>query len=93
MFIIKTPWTSKGYFNKNNKKQVKKTKFNSGDLGYFNQDNELIITGRKKDIIIRGGINISPKKIEEYLNFLEYFDNATIIGIKDKYFGEKTLST
>jgi len=41
--------------------------FHTGDLGHFTSDGYLVITGRAKDIIIRGGENISPKELEDVL--------------------------
>ncbi|MCP4322728.1 MAG: cyclohexanecarboxylate-CoA ligase [Alteromonadales bacterium] len=41
--------------------------FETGDLGYLTQDKAIVITGRKKDLIIRGGENISAKEIEDVL--------------------------
>ena len=41
--------------------------FRTGDLGQMSPDGALVITGRKKDLIIRGGENISAKEIEEVL--------------------------
>ena len=40
----------------------------SGDMGVLDQDGFLSIVGRDKDMIIRGGENVYPKEIEEYLN-------------------------
>ena len=39
----------------------------SGDMGVIDEDGYLSIVGRKKDMIIRGGENIYPREIEEYL--------------------------
>ncbi len=89
--IITTPWTSEGYYNINNEKIIQKNEFHSGDLGHYIENKNLVITGRKKDIIIRGGVNISPKKIEDHLNFLKHFNEIVVIGIKDRIIGEKTV--
>jgi fatty-acyl-CoA synthase len=42
----------------------------TGDLGYFNEEGYLIINGRAKDMIIRGGENIYPKEVEDF--FMNY---------------------
>ena len=58
----------------------------SGDLGAFDQDGYLTITGRKKEIIITaGGKNIAPKNIEAALKNLELVSQAVVIGDRRKY--------
>lgn len=58
----------------------------SGDLGAFDQDGFLTITGRKKDIIITaGGKNIAPKNIEAALKNLPLISEAVVIGDRRKY--------
>ena len=58
----------------------------SGDLGAFDQDGFLNITGRKKDIIITaGGKNITPKNLEAAIKNHELVDEAVVIGDRRKY--------
>ncbi len=58
----------------------------SGDLGAFDEDGYLVITGRKKDIIITaGGKNIAPKNIEAGLMEHELVSQAVVIGDRRKY--------
>ncbi len=58
----------------------------SGDLGAFDQDGFLSITGRKKEIIITaGGKNIAPKNIEAALKNFELVSQAVVIGDRRKY--------
>jgi cyclohexanecarboxylate-CoA ligase len=61
----------------------------SGDLGRMDDDGYIRVTGRKKDIIIRGGLNITPSEVEEML--LEHPDvvDVSCVGMPDKVFGEK----
>ena len=67
----------------------KKDFFHTGDLGYLDQDGYLYVTGRKKDVIIKGGINIFPIDIEKVLNNHPNIKESAVIGVKDKQFGEK----
>ena len=62
--------------------------FHTGDLGYIDEEGFLHITGRKKDIIIRSGNNLSPLDIEEKLLKLPFVKNAAVVGIADKKSGE-----
>ena len=58
--------------------------FHTGDLGYMDEDGYFFITDRKKDIIIRGGFNISPREIEEMLFTHSKVMDAAVIGVPDK---------
>ncbi|MEX0369076.1 MAG: acyl-CoA synthetase, partial [Tateyamaria sp.] len=60
----------------------------TGDLGRFDSDGYLWITGRAKDLIIRGGHNIDPAEIEEALLGHEAIAFAGAIGQPDKHSGE-----
>lgn len=61
---LNVPWMFMGYSNENTAEYFDGEYYKSGDLGEITQGH-LFITGRKKDLIIRGGMNISPKQIEE----------------------------
>jgi fatty-acyl-CoA synthase len=61
---------------------------NSGDLGRINENGYLWITGRAKDLIIRGGHNIDPAGIEEVLYHHPAVALAAVVGEPDAYAGE-----
>jgi non-ribosomal peptide synthetase component E (peptide arylation enzyme) len=60
-----------------------------GDLVMMGDDGYLKIMGRKKDIIIRGGQNIYPKEIEDYLLAHRKVTNAAVVPMPDPIMGEK----
>ena len=60
----------------------------TGDVGYLDEERYLFITGRKKDLIIRGGENISPGEIEAALDEHPQIDESAIIGVPDPEWGE-----
>ena len=60
----------------------------TGDLGYFDEDGYLHLSGRIKDVIIRGGENISPSEIESALNQLDNIREAKVMGAPHPIYGE-----
>lgn len=60
----------------------------TGDLGYIDADNNLFITGRSKDVIIRSGHNIDPALIESCLEKHPVVALAAAVGMPDSYAGE-----
>ena len=66
--------------------------FNTGDLGYLDSDGFLYLSGRAKDLIIRGGHNIDPELIEEPLNAHPGVSISIAIGLPDRYAGELPMA-
>ena len=62
--------------------------FRSGDIGYLDEDGYLFIVDRKKDIIIRGGENISCQEVEAALYEHPGVAEAAVFGLADEKFGE-----
>lgn len=63
--------------------------FMTGDLGSLDADGYLRITGRKKDVIIRGGHNIYPARIEGLVMRHAAVDRVAVVPVKDSRLGEK----
>ena len=61
----------------------------SGDIGYRDEDGNYRITGRIKDMIIRGGENVYPREIEEYLYHLDGIKDVQVVGIASEKYGEE----
>ncbi len=64
----------------------------SGDLACKNPDGTYRITGRLKDMIIRGGENLYPKEIEEFIYTNPKVKDVQVIGVPDKKYGEEALA-
>ncbi len=62
--------------------------FRTGDLGYLDEDNYLFIVDRKKDIIIRGGENISCIEVEEAIYAHPAVAECSVFGVPDERLGE-----
>ena len=66
--------------------------FKTGDIGYLDEDGYLFIVDRKKDIIIRGGENISPVEVEAAIYSHESVTEASVFGAPDERLGEVAVA-
>ena len=60
----------------------------TGDLGYVDADGDLIMAGRSKELIIRGGYNITPLEIETALHQHPAVQQAAVVGVEHEVLGE-----
>ena len=92
---INGPNVFKGYLNNPKKTQEAFTKdgfFITGDIGYFDNDGYLFISGRNKDLIISGGYNVYPKEIEDIINQHELVLESAVFGIPNDDLGEVPIA-
>jgi acyl-coenzyme A synthetase/AMP-(fatty) acid ligase len=66
--------------------------FHTGDIGRFDADGYLVITDRKKDIIIRGGENISAREVEEILATHPKIQESAVTPVSDARYGERVCA-
>jgi fatty-acyl-CoA synthase len=64
----------------------------TGDLGYFDADGYLWITGRKKDVIISGSEHIYPIEVESVLRLHPGVEEVAVIGVPDPHWGESVVA-
>ncbi len=64
----------------------------TGDLGYLDTEGFLYLTGREKELIIRGGVNISPVEIDGVLMQCAEISEAATVGVPDAVWGEEVVS-
>jgi len=64
----------------------------SGDLGTIDADGYVRITGRRKEMIIRGGENIYPKEIEAFLFTHPKLAQVAVFGVPDEFYGEEIMA-
>lgn len=81
-----------GVSTSNTGKPTRRVWLRSGDEGLIDEEGYVQITGRIKDIIIRGGENIHPAEIENCLVGHEYVSDASVVGLFDARYGEVIAS-
>jgi long-chain acyl-CoA synthetase len=88
---LKTPTLVKEYWNRPdaNAKDFVAGWFNSGDIGYFDEDGYLFLSDRAKDMVIRGGENIYPAEIEGVLHDHPDVEEVAAFGVPDEALGEQ----
>ncbi|GAA2057667.1 AMP-binding protein [Williamsia deligens] len=64
----------------------------TGDIGVMDDDGYVAVTGRIKDMVIRGGENIYPREIEEFLYRHPDIVDAQVVGIPDEKYGEELVA-
>lgn len=63
----------------------------TGDLGFIDSDGFLFVTGREKDLIIRGGVNISPLEIDNVVLQMPGVADVATVGVPDGVYGEQVV--
>ena len=63
-----------------------------GDLGRFDEEGHLYIVGRKKDMVITGGLNVYPREIEDLLHAHPRVAEACVVGLPDEQWGERIVA-
>ena len=81
--LIDVPWMFMGYSNDDTASYFSGSSYCSGDLGKVT-DGLLFLTGRKKDLIIKGGMNISPRQIEVAILKSQVVTELAVVGVKSK---------
>ena len=68
------------------------TRIKTGDLGVMDADGFVTVTGRTKDLIIRGGVNIAPLEIDNLLLRHPKIREAAAVGVPDRIYGEEVIA-
>jgi acyl-CoA synthetase (AMP-forming)/AMP-acid ligase II len=86
---VRSPSVCNGYYNDPEATAVafRDGWYYSGDLGFLDDDGYLYISGREKNLIKTGGINVAPAEIEDILLSLPEIADAAVIGIPDEKWG------
>ena len=62
--------------------------FHTGDVGWRDEDGDVFVNDRKKDIVISGGENIYPAEIEQLVHRMDDIEDVAVVGRKDRRWGE-----
>lgn len=92
---VKTPFALQGYLDPNTKEVCSPLQngwLETGDFGYIDEENNLFITGRVKDLIIHGGTNVSPRAVEEVLLHHPDVQDVVVIGKPHSFWGEEVIA-
>jgi len=88
---VKGPNVFQGYLNQleATEKAFVKKYFRTGDLGFFDEEGYLHLSGRKSELIISGGYNVYPREVEDVINTHPKVQEAAVAGISDQELGER----
>ncbi len=93
--FVRTPYIMRGYYLPESEEVAEASCddwFPTGDLGIVTASGNVHITGRKKDLIIRGGVNVSPVEIEGVLHKNKDVLECAVVGIPHKILGEDIIA-
>ncbi|MFL5698917.1 MAG: AMP-binding protein [Ktedonobacteraceae bacterium] len=89
---ISGPSVISAYYGNADKEAFQDGWFRTGDIGYQDEEGYLSITGRLRDVIIRGGENIASREVEEVLESSPAVREAAVIGRPDPVYGEQVVA-
>jgi fatty-acyl-CoA synthase len=91
---IYNPFLMEGYYkNEKATRECFHDKYMSvGDIAIRDEDGYYYIVDRKKDMIIRGGVNIYPAEIEDVIHGMEGVRDVAVVGMPDEHWGEKVAA-
>jgi long-chain acyl-CoA synthetase len=89
--VIRGPNVMKGYYNRPDAtaEVMRNGWFHTGDIGTLDADGYLTIVDRKKDMVIRGGMNVYPRELEEVMMTHPAVALVAVIGVPDERLGEE----
>ncbi|HHW43273.1 MAG TPA: long-chain fatty acid--CoA ligase [Desulfotomaculum sp.] len=92
--IVRGPNVMKGYFNQEEETRwaLRNGWLHTGDLAYMDGDGYVFIVDRKKNVIIRGGVNIDPREVEDVLYLHPQVFDVAVVGVPDPVMGEEVMA-
>ncbi|MGO4812272.1 AMP-binding protein [Cupriavidus sp. 2MCAB6] len=93
--LVRGPNVMKGYYKSPEETATTLTAdgwLHTGDLGYLDADGFVFVTGRIKELIIKGGENIAPREIDEALLKHPAVLEAAVVGVPDEHYGQELMA-
>lgn len=90
--VVSGQQKSWGYLHADGRVEELPAEHRTGDLGLVDEDGHLSVVGRLKDLIIRGGVNISPVEIDNILSRHPDIAEGAACGVPDKVYGEEVIA-
>lgn len=90
--VVRGPNVFGGYWNRPEESAAAFTSdgwFRSGDVGVFDDDGDLYIVDRKKDMVLVSGFNVYPREIEDVLRRHPNVGDVAVVGVPDEHTGER----
>ena len=87
---ISGPQVMKGYWRRDEAtaETIVEGRLRTGDVGHMDEDGYVFIIDRKKDLVLVGGFNVFPRRVEEGIYRHPAVAEVTVIGVPDEYSGE-----
>jgi acyl transferase domain-containing protein/acyl-CoA synthetase (AMP-forming)/AMP-acid ligase II/thioesterase domain-containing protein/aryl carrier-like protein len=90
---VKTPWMGEGYVGESLAATVEDDGWvRTGDIGYVDADGELFILGRRKEIIIQSGVNVSAAEVNDVIGRLRGVRESAAVGLPHSFLGEELVA-
>ena len=92
--LLRSAATMKGYYNRPDETEeaFRGGWLHTGDVAAVDADGFVTITGRLKDLIISGGLNVYPKEVEEVIYRIDGIAEAAVVGVPDERWGEVAVA-
>lgn len=81
-------WTEHGLVRRNDAE----TAFRTGDYGWINGDGTVHVSGRKADVIVRGGVNVNAAELEDVVGQHDGIRGIAVIGVPDERLGQRIIA-
>jgi amino acid adenylation domain-containing protein len=92
--LARTPWMASGYWCDHERtEEIFRDGFiRTGDLGYLDEDGELFLVGRSKEVIIQSGVNVYPDEVVEAMSQIPGVAECAVVGVPDAFLGEAVVA-